>query len=704
METLLNNLTIRTRLSLSIILFLLTLGWAMYSARTAIGANIEFALMEKYGNEYQRPLATILDATGRLRLQLSRASNGNIDNQQLGDLVQQITKSMEKLKTEQESIGSILQFTDEGLGSRDRNNLKYEAVLAKWTGLATQIHDHPTTVKDEDVASYITDIRGMIGHSGDTSNLILDPDLDSYYLMDMTLLALPQAIDRLSVIGSRVYPLLAASHEMSADERTEVAVMARMLSESDVDRLKADMDTSLKEDKNFYGVNEAYQEKGKKWIEDYVQANTALVTTLQAIARGEKISQQEFVAVLTKAEDTAYTFLSDGYDELDRLLGFRMASYANDQQHSLIVSLAGILVSLLFFVIVVRTVTAPLSSLTSSMEKLANNVLDTPVKYTQTRSEIGKMARAIQIFKDNALKIIQLKDEQTKHDQQSQEERKKLVQNLASTFEASVGTIVSAVSATSTELQSSAESLSNVSRQTTDQANTVATASEQTAMSVEVVASAAEELTSSIGEISRQVHESTSLISGAVDQIYKTNQTVQTLAESSGKIGEVVHLINDIASQTNLLALNATIEAARAGEAGKGFAVVASEVKNLAGQTAKATEEITTSISSMQQVTNDAVTAMHEIAKVVENINDVSNNIATAVTQQSSATQEIAKNVQNVASNTSEVSNNIQNVTTAAEESLSGSEHVLNAAGELSQQAERLQSEVSQFLTRIKVS
>ena len=171
---------------------------------------------------------------------------------------------------------------------------------------------------------------------------------------------------------------------------------------------------------------------------------------------------------------------------------------------------------------------------------------------------------------------------------------------MAEKFETAVGGIVQAVASTSTELHSSAESLYGISSQTTQRSIQVAEASEQTSLSVQVVASAAEELTSSIGEISRQVYESTGLISGAVEQINQTNDTVRTLAESSGKVGEVVGLINDIASQTNLLALNATIEAARAGEAGKGFAVVASEVKNLAGQTAKATEEISTNITAMQ--------------------------------------------------------------------------------------------------------
>lgn len=429
-----------------------------------------------------------------------------------------------------------------------------------------------------------------------------------------------------------------------------------------------------------------------------------IVTLLQDIANGKTVTQDALSTAMLAAQESAYTFLDQGYDELDKLLNLRIDSYRADQNSSLMTSLAGIIVSLAFFFLVVLTVTRPLADLTESMRRLADNDLDAPIGYTDAKSEIGLIAHSIQVFKDNALKVISLKEDQKIKEIETAKEKKKIVSDLAEKFESSIGGIVQAVASASTELQGSAESLSNVSIQTSKEADRVASSSEETSLNVQVVASAAEELSSSIGEISRQVKTSTGLITGAVEQINQTNETVRTLAESSTKIGEVVNLINNIASQTNLLALNATIEAARAGDAGKGFAAVASEVKNLANQTAKATEEISTNIASMQQVTNSAVSAMQEIAKIVETINDVSNSIVTAVTQQSAATQEIAKNIQLVSTNTSDVSSNIHNVTTAAQESMSGSGEVLSAANELSQQSEKLRKEVSQFLDRIKVS
>ena len=704
MNKILNNLSIRVRMLLSVALFLATLGLAMYSARTAIGANITFAQMEIYGDEYQRPLAKLLHGASVIRVQLAKTAIGQLHTTLIPTTIERMDAAMTALGQQQERIGADLQFTDEGLGARGRSGLKYETVQAKWNDLAASLKDSTKTTGDEAIASFIADIRGMIAHSGDTSNLILDPDLDTYYLMDMTLLALPQTVDRLSVIGSTVLPMLAADHTMTAGERTEVAVMARMLAEADVSRLQADMDTSLKEDANFYGLEAGYQAKGKAWIDDYSTKNNAVIAMLKSISEGTTVNPNEFADTLEAAQKAAYTFLSEGYDELDKLLGIRIQAYEGQQAQSLMTALAGIVISLLFFFVVVRTVTTPLRDLTLSMERLASNDLEAQIGYTTSKSEIGLMAQSIQVFKDNALRIIEMKEEQKSQEIQTAQEKKQLVNDMAEKFETAIGGIVQAVASTSTELHSSAESLHGISRQTTARSVQVAEASEQTSLSVQVVASAAEELTSSIGEISRQVHESTGLISGAVEQINQTNDTVRTLAESSGKIGEVVGLINDIASQTNLLALNATIEAARAGEAGKGFAVVASEVKNLAGQTAKATEEISTNIAAMQNVTNNAVSAMQQIARIVENINDVSNSIVSAVTQQSSATQEIAKNIQKVSTNTCDVSTNIHSVTQAAEESMQGSQHVLAAANELSRQSERLNKEVSQFLDQIKVS
>ena len=278
------------------------------------------------------------------------------------------------------------------------------------------------------------------------------------------------------------------------------------------------------------------------------------------------------------------------------------------------------------------------------------------------------------------------------------------IDELISSFDASVSQVVTTVSAQASQLKDSAQSLSGTAAQATTQATTVATAAEQSSANVQTVAAAAEELTASISEISRQVGHSSQISSNAVSLAGRANEMVQGLVAASQKIGEIVSLINDIADQTNLLALNATIEAARAGEAGKGFAVVAAEVKNLATQTSKATEDISAQIVSVQGATGNAVDAIGSISKTIAEINEIATAIAAAVEEQSAATQEIARNVEQAARGTQEVTSSIGGVTDAANTTGAASQQVLGAAQHLSEQSHDLQKLVGTFLADIKAA
>lgn len=703
MLALFNNLSIRTRLLLSLMLFVITLGFASLSAYNSIGSNITFATQEMRGNLYQRPVSKMLIAAAQLRVELAKARAGHEDRAAVAKRISVIDAAWTELKKAQTAVGEALQFTEEGLKSRKRESLKMDIIIGKWEALAATAKEKASTAPDSDAASFIADLRGLIAHSGDTSNLILDPDLDSYYLMDVTLLALPQTLDRLSVIGSTFYPKLSAG-SLDKDAMTEAAVMARMLAEADIARIDADMDTSLKEDKNFYGLHEAYQKTAPDVLAPYDEKNKALSLMLDKIAQGESVPAPSFDQVIANAMGTSAAFLEQGYNDLDALLSIRIADYRKQQVHSLFVSLTGVIASLFFFLVISRTITAPLKTLTGTMLTLAKGDLNVSIAYTKARSEIGEIASSIQVFKDNALKMEALKSQQIEKDTQAEVEKKRAILAVATSFEGSVGNIVQTVASAGTELQASAESLAHISSETSEQASHVVMASNSTSSSIQMVASAAEELTSSIGEISRLVNDSSDKAQHAVDQISKANETVRSLATSSSEIGDVVKLISDIASQTNLLALNATIEAARAGEMGKGFSVVASEVKNLANQTAKATEEITSKINTIQLVAHEAIQVIEAVSVIVDSINTASTNIASAVTQQTAATQEIAKSAGQVAEGTKDVTDSIQGVTHAAEESSHASEEVLNAAKELSQQSEKLKIEVDNFLQRVKAA
>jgi methyl-accepting chemotaxis protein len=310
------------------------------------------------------------------------------------------------------------------------------------------------------------------------------------------------------------------------------------------------------------------------------------------------------------------------------------------------------------------------------------------------------MAHAVQVFRQNGQDNERLQAEA----EENRLKRKQEMQILATSFEEAVGSVVHGLASAATEMNALAEQMASAVSETNNRSSAVAAASEQASANIQTVASATEELSSSVQEIARQVQTSTSSTQQAVSEVEKTNTQVEGLATNAEQIGEIVKIIADIANQTNLLALNATIEAARAGEAGKGFAVVASEVKNLATQTAKATEEISNQIQSIQGSTLGAVQAIRNIGQTIGKVNEIATTIASAVEQQGSATKEIARNIQETASGTQEVSTNIHGVTEAASKTEHATGQVLHAAGDLSRQSEMLRAEVVKFIEKVRAA
>jgi methyl-accepting chemotaxis protein len=351
----------------------------------------------------------------------------------------------------------------------------------------------------------------------------------------------------------------------------------------------------------------------------------------------------------------------------------------------------------------VRAICTPLNRMTDAMGTLAAGNIAVEIPALTRKDEIGNMAAAMQVFKDNAIRAEQMTAEQRK-EQEAKTRRAETLERRTATFDQSVSTALKTVTSAATEMQASAAALSATAEQTSRQATVVSAASEEATSSVQTVAAATEELSSSIAEISRQVNQSASIANKAVAEAERTNEQVRSLADAAQKIGEVVKLISDIASQTNLLALNATIEAARAGEAGKGFAVVASEVKNLATQTGRATEEISAQIASIQGATSNSVEAIQGISGIISEIHHVASSIASAVEEQGAATREIARNIQQAATGTQEVSSNITGVTQAAGDTGHAAGQMLAATSELARQSETLRAEVDSFLRDIKVA
>jgi methyl-accepting chemotaxis protein len=365
----------------------------------------------------------------------------------------------------------------------------------------------------------------------------------------------------------------------------------------------------------------------------------------------------------------------------------------------LIVTFLCIAVALL----IIAGVSQPITAMTEAMKRLAGHDLKTEIVGVERKDEIGAMAGAVQVFKDNMIEADRLTAAQ-KTEQKVKEKRAQTLDMLTQNFEAKIRTLVGTLSSAATEMETTAQSMTVTADEASKQSVAVASATEQASANVETVATASEELASSIQEISRQVAQSSKIAMKAVDDAKRTDATVQELATGAQKIGEVVNLIQSIASQTNLLALNATIEAARAGEAGKGFAVVASEVKALANQTAKATDEIGAQVGHIQDSTKLAVDAIRGIAQTIDEISQIATAIASAVEQQGSATKEIARNVQQAAQGTQEVASNIGRVKDASAATGAAANQVLGAAGGLTQQAQSLSREVDSFLGDVKAA
>ncbi|MEE7463050.1 chemotaxis protein [Methylobacterium fujisawaense] len=344
----------------------------------------------------------------------------------------------------------------------------------------------------------------------------------------------------------------------------------------------------------------------------------------------------------------------------------------------------------------------PVRAITAAMTRMAANDLRTEVPGVGRGDEIGAMADAVRVFRDGLVRAATLEAEAAQARAALDAQRKAAMVEMADGFQAAVGGVVRAVSSAASELESTAARMSFAAAETADQSTTVAAAAEQAATNVSTVAAAAEELGTTIHEIGRQVQTAADFADTAVAEAGRSADLMRSLRESATRIGDVVGLISGIAGQTNLLALNATIEAARAGAAGRGFAVVASEVKELAEQTAKATEEVARQVGEIQSWTGDASDAITRVVSRINEISAVSSGIAAAVEEQGSATQEIVRNVGQAALGTGAVTNNITAVARSAEGAGSAAAQVLEAASGLLGQAQQLDVEVGRFLDTVR--
>ncbi len=455
------------------------------------------------------------------------------------------------------------------------------------------------------------------------------------------------------------------------------------------------------------GADRARFDTANARAEEFIRFRTELVrlgrenSIAEARAYGDndtnRANRQAFGREIAQLAEENNAEISRLEAELDRLgaWGIRLV---------LIVGAAGIVIGIVASADGTRRyITRPLRGLTEAMGALARGDLNAAIPAADRNDEIGRMAQAVEVFKANAAERIRL-EAQAVAEHEDRAQRAARLDTVITDFQKIISGVAGAVAAAADTLQSNAQSMAAVAEQTSRHAGAVAAAADLTAANVQSSAAATEELNSSISEISRQVAESARYASSAVAEARSTDTEIMGLATNAQEIGQVVKLISDIAAQTNLLALNATIEAARAGEAGKGFAVVASEVKNLANQTARATEEIARQITGMQTATTGAVGAIQAIGGTISRLDETAAAIAAAVEEQGAATSEIARNVQQAAGGTNEVLATIGGVTQAASETGAAAQQVLEASTQMASQAARLNSEVETFIAKVRAA
>ena len=434
-------------------------------------------------------------------------------------------------------------------------------------------------------------------------------------------------------------------------------------------------------------LHETYMAAAQRLFDTVKSRNTLVDETLMQL--GSKI-----------LSDT--TALARENAEKQRVLGEQTTSSNRIAMTiAMVVAAVSVILGIALAFLIGTGISRPILAITHAMTALAGGDKGTEIPGQDHKDEIGDMAAAVQVFKENMIKADELTAQQLE-DTRIREERAKKIESLTQDFDRKVAELLDAFGESATETESTSTAMNRIAEETNHRATTVAAAAEEATANVQSVAAATEELSNSSHEIGRQVTQSSEIASRAADQAQDTNRTVQGLAEAAKEIDEVVQLISDIAEQTNLLALNATIEAARAGDAGKGFAVVANEVKSLATQTAQATEDIGRRISTIQGETGAAVDAIQSIAKTVNEINEITAAIAAAVEEQVATTGEITRNIEQAASGAQEVSSNIVEVTKAAGETGAAAGQMTTVSSQMKTKADDLRHQVEDFLKGVR--
>ena len=609
MKRLLPRIGISTRLLLISVSYTFPIGVLLYLYVSGINASIAFSSLEKTGNRMQRALEETLDGLLSASYLARPVAAGQTDARgALDRALSKVDAGLANWRAADQEIGEDLQFTESGLRKRGRHHVRLDTVEDEWRDLRRRF----TSLSGVDQAAaaadacwhLVADVRTAITHTGDISNLILVPDLDSYYLMDVTLLALPQTQERIARLLAHAEPLFAGLVDkrrvLTVLERQELAVLAGKLAE-DVTRIENSAATSLNEDPNFHGPSRTLG-RVNPVLQRFSRSARDLIQILVRAADGSVQDWASFQQRGDQAQTASFELWLVAVAELDALIEIRLASLRNARTWTVLLSLLAAALAALFVWLIGRSIRLPLNSGAIALTAAAGTL--------DQGSE--QMARGI------------------------------------------------------------AETSSSVAA--------ASTAADEVSRRVQTVAASAEDLGQTIREIARNAAQAASVASTAVGTAEVTNAAMTRLGISTGEVGNVVKVISGIAGQTNLLALNATIEAARAGEVGRGFAVVANEVKELAKETARATEDIGRRIEAIQKDSQSAIEAIAQITQIIADINSFQTGVASAVEEQTATVSEIGRNMAEAANECTDIAGRVATFRSSLESQTKMAEFVRGSA------------------------